>query len=69
MSQLEQYGLPGLVIAGLAWFVMYLMKQHREERKEWRDMAEKRDDNYKETMQNNTNALSGLKALIERMSK
>jgi hypothetical protein len=64
-SELEQYGLAGIVIVGMAWFIMYLMKAHREEREDWRRSQERRDEDTNKSMRENTNVLAGLKALLE----
>lgn len=64
-SLLEKYGLPGIVIAGLAWFVLYLMKEHKKERKEWRESQERLQDDTNRNIRENTNVLAGLKTLLE----
>lgn len=61
----EKYGLPGIVIAGLAWFVLYLMKEHKKERKEWRESQERLQDDTNRNIRENTNVLAGLKTLLE----
>lgn len=69
---LLQYGLPGAVIVGLAGFVMYLIREHKKERKEWvamlEKMVEKLDTREKETnftIREVSNILTGLKTLFE----
>jgi hypothetical protein len=62
---LEKYGLPGVVIIGMAWFVMYLMKEHKNERKEWQKTNEKLQDDTNKNIKENTNILAGLKTLLE----
>jgi len=62
---LDSYGIPGIVIVALAWFVLKLMKDHRAERKEWRESNEKIMDDSNRNIRENTNILSGLKALLE----
>lgn len=46
-SAWADYGLQGLVIAGMSGFITWMVKLHRDERKEWRDesgtRAEKTD--------------------------
>lgn len=66
---LEKYGFPGLAIGGLCWFIMYLMKQHKEERKEMSEMIGRQNEESNKNIKDNTNVLSGLKALIETMKK
>lgn len=66
---LKEFGLPGVVIGGLAWFVLYLMKQHRQERKEWKGSSEKLQDDTNKNMRESINVLSGLKTLIETLKR
>jgi hypothetical protein len=73
---LVKYGFPGIVIAGMAWFILYLMKEHKKERKEYLQTSEKQfdrlnqitDDSNKVTREN-TNILQGLKALLENENR
>lgn len=68
---LQQYGGYGIAVA-LAGFIMYILKEHKKERKEWLsaidrflDKADKRDDEMNDLVRENTNILSGLKTLFE----
>jgi hypothetical protein len=36
-NELLKYGLSGICIAGLAWYILHSEESHRKERKEWRD--------------------------------
>lgn len=65
MNPLENYGLAGIVIAGLAWFIMYLMRQHKSERKELTDTIAKQTDESNRNIKENTSILSALKTLLE----
>ncbi len=49
MYNLEKYGFQGVVIAGLCWFVIYLLKSHKAERKEFRETIQKQFDMMRET--------------------
>lgn len=69
MTIWEQYGLSGTVIVGLSWFVMYLMKQMKEERDEARRANERRDDEHNKSLNRNTEVLSELTTLIKSMKK
>jgi len=67
-----QYGVLGMVAVGLSWFIMYLIKDHRKERKEWREFQEKQMDRMMEqgdesnkVIREHSNLLSGIKALLE----
>lgn len=64
-SILEKFGLPGVIIFGLGWFVMYLMKEHKNERKEWQQTNERQQDETNRNMKENNTILSGLKSLLE----
>jgi hypothetical protein len=67
-----QYGVLGAIPVALTWYIMYLHKQHKKERDEWKVMQEKQldrmDDIAKENnkvIREHTNMLSGLKSLFE----
>lgn len=64
-SILGSFGLPGIVIAGLSWFVMYLIKEHRKERDQWQKTLEKHSDEMNKNVRANTSVLAGLKTLLE----
>lgn len=61
----SEYGIAGVVICGLAYFVMYLMKQHKEERQDWQRTNERQQDESNKNIRENTNILTGLKTLLE----
>lgn len=76
MQGWEQYGISGLVIVGLAWFVVYLMKSHKTERKEMADRMEKmsdksdrREDETNKVIRDTGGILQGLKTLLENNKK
>lgn len=60
-----EYGIAGVAIGGLAYFIMYLMKQHKEERHEWQRTNERLQDESNKNIKENTNILAGLKTLLE----
>lgn len=62
---LAQYGLAGLCIIGLAWFIMYLMKEHKTEREEWRRLQERQNDEANRNINKNTDILSELTTLLK----
>lgn len=62
---LDKFGLPGLVISGLVWFVLYLMKEHKKERQEWLRTLEKHSDEMNKNARAITSVLAGLKSLLE----
>lgn len=69
MTILEQYGLSGIVIAGLAWFVMYTIKEHRKERKDWKELSERQFDAMNKNSNEVTKTISELSTLIKTMKK
>lgn len=44
-------GVLGAGLIALAWFIMYLMKQHRAERKEWMEKQEAERKQWLETQE------------------
>lgn len=58
MSPLGNYGVLGIVVAGMAWFVLKLMRDHKQERKEWADRADKNDERNTKVIGDNTKAVS-----------
>lgn len=62
---LVKYGLAGVGLAALSWFVLFLMKSHKEERKEWKKTIEDQFKEHNQVMRDNTSILSGLKTLLE----
>jgi len=65
MNDLAQYGLQGIVIAGLAWYVLRIEKRHSDERGEWKKTTEKQFEDSSRVINENTNVLAGLKTLLE----
>lgn len=68
---LQQYGGYGIAVA-LAAFVMYLLNEHKKERKEWLgaldkffDRADEKEEEKNKIIRENTNILTGLKTLFE----
>ena len=73
---LLNYGLAGVGLISLGWFILYLLKSHRTERKEFREMFERmsekmdnRQDDTNKAMRENTGILQGLKTLLENRNK
>lgn len=65
MTELTQYGLPGIVILGLAAYVLMIEKRHKEERDEWKRTIDKQFDRQNDAIDKNTNILSALKTILE----
>lgn len=69
---LLQYGVLGVVVSGLSWFILYLIKEHKRERGEWLEKLDQIIDHNREdrretvdVIRENTGILSGLKTLFE----
>lgn len=67
-----QYGILGLVVVGLGAYVIRRDMEHKKERKEWLEMLSKNEDKIHQmshetnkVLRENSNILSGLKALLE----
>jgi hypothetical protein len=64
----EKYGIVTVLVVGIVWLVKFikdLMREHRNERKEWQQSNEKLQDHTNQTIKENTNILAGLKTLLE----
>lgn len=66
---LEKYGLAGIVIFGMAYFIMWLMKDNKKERKENAERMERMNDKNVEAINNNTDVLSSMKTLLENQNR
>lgn len=66
---IPEYGIAGVALAAMAYFIMYLMKQHKEERDEWRKGQERQNDEANRNINRNTEILHSLKTLIETIKK
>lgn len=64
-----EYGIAGVALAAMAYFIMYLMKQHKEERSDWQKAQERQTDEANRNINRNTEVLSSLKTLIETIKK
>lgn len=69
MNDLTQYGILGIVVAGLCWYILNIEKRHKEEREEWKQTIDRQFDKQNETMRENTSVLSALKTIIENMKR
>lgn len=68
LPEWSQFGLAGLIVAAMFWLLWNVikssmerfdtvMKEHREERSEWRKSSESRDDKLERTLSEVTRAL------------
>lgn len=44
MEIAQNFGVPVATLAGTCWFIVWLVKLHRDERREWRESSEKIQD-------------------------
>jgi hypothetical protein len=58
MNPLENYGALGIVVSALAWFVLKIMRDHKQERKEWSERSDKNDERNTKVISDNTKAVS-----------
>ena len=61
ITKLLDYGILGVAVIRLAYWVDHLMKEAKVERKEWQAIAEKSTDAHTK----NTEVLSALKTMLE----
>lgn len=59
------YGVLGVVVVALGYYIVSVEKRHKEERDEWRKTIEKQNDQINKNVQDNTSVLSALKTLLE----
>lgn len=71
-KELLQYGVLGIVVIGMAYYILKIEARHKRERKELMDINAKQfdrvsdmNDESNKVLRENTNILSGLKALLE----
>lgn len=63
-----QYGLSAVTVFSCGWFITYILKQHREERKEMRDVIQSQHVEATQAINNNTIVLSELRTIISTRS-
>jgi hypothetical protein len=52
------YGFGGIIGLAMGWFLMFVIKMHREERKELTDALKKQHEEAMTAINNNTSVLS-----------
>lgn len=63
------YGFGGLIALGMGWFIVYLIKMHREERKELTQSLKEQHAEAREALDNNTNVLTEIRTIIQQKSR
>lgn len=76
MNDLLQYGVLGIVVVGLAGYILIIEQRHKKERKEWGEKDDQKFDRISEmsddtnkVIRENSNILSGLKTLLENQRR
>lgn len=71
-KELAQYGALGVIVIAMAYYILRIEARHKKERKELMDINEKNfdrmsdmNDESNKVLRENTNILSGLKAILE----
>ena len=67
-----QYGVLGLVVIGMAYYILLIERQRVKERDDWREILQKQNERLNEIadesnriIREHTNILIGLKTLLE----
>jgi len=68
-NEILKYGLPGICIFGLSWFILKLMADHRKERDEWREENKRQQEDSTKVIRETGSILSGLKTLLENQNR
>ena len=75
-KELLQYGIAGIGLIALAWYILKKDSSHKKERQELIEKDEKHFDRLNQitdetnrVLRENTNILSGLKTLLENRNK
>lgn len=76
VNLLKQFGFPVVVCCALGWFIVFLMGEHKEERRIWSDIHDKQVDrmiaateSHKEATNNLEKALISLEATIKNRTE
>jgi len=64
-----QYGALGMIVVFLVWYIINLTKQHREERKEWRQDTQQLIRDNIQTNKELTSAIQNLKGILETIQR
>lgn len=75
-AEIAQYGLAGICLVALAWFIMYIIKEnknereetekiHRQEREDWNRINQRQIEETNKNINRNTDVLSELTTLLK----
>ena len=65
ITKLAEYGLQGVAIAGLAWYLQKITTDHKIERKEWTVVNKENTDKFAECIEGNTEALTSMRGELK----
>jgi hypothetical protein len=65
ITELSQWGVPGLIIVALAGYILLIEKRHSGERSDWQKSNERQVEEQNRNIRENTSVLSALKTLLE----
>lgn len=65
VSVFIQYGALGTFVVGMGWYIIYLHKERRKERKESNEIIQKQFETQNELTKETSSILAGLKTLLE----
>jgi len=68
-SVLLNYGVLGVTTTGLSVFVLYVLKEHKKERDEWRTDRDSRNTKMEQAINNNTAMMNSVKTLVESLDR
>lgn len=65
ISALVDYGMAGIILAVLLFYLNKLTNIHREERKEWQDANNKHVEKFADVIEKNTQAYTELRSEVK----
>ena len=65
IGALVEYGMAGIILAVLLFYLNKLTNIHREERSEWQDTNKNHVDKFAEVIKENTKALTEMRAEVK----
>lgn len=65
IESLASYGLPGLMLAALIWYLHKITNDHKVERNKWSDVNAQHVDKFANCIEKNTEALTAMKGELK----
>jgi hypothetical protein len=69
IAKVLEYGVLGVVVAGLAIYVWIIQKSHKAERAEWRTESQDQFKTLVTVVSENNSVVSGLKSTLESIER